>query len=220
MEWARGADQDGTGQGGSDEMRLLLNTLGSARRGKDGDLLKDGPELSRCAKVSAGVAAPVQEMRFKPKGTTMEFVRTIKEELGVHHGEARSLDRHAEEAMRGVAGHKSLKKKVKILGHLFELQREFGASPEVEAFTAQSCKASVEALNHNGDWTMCSPLLGLVDTEQRHRSVMSSAKRVAMVDLVKEEGVLESARKAAARPPYTGNATPVGKVSAAAPGDG
>jgi hypothetical protein len=111
-----------------------------------------------------------------------------------------------------VTGHKSLKKCLKILAHLYELQREYGAEPHVQAFTAQAYKASVEAVYANGSWELAWPLLGLPDPEEKARPITSPAERVALAALAKERKSLEAARKTTT--PATG-ASASSKASAA-----
>ena len=49
----------------------------------------------------------------------------------------RDLETRADQVIDGVNGHRSLKKAIKLLAHLFELCREHGASEQVGAFVVQ-----------------------------------------------------------------------------------
>ena len=156
----------------------------------------EGAAGSRMAKGSQAVAAVVSTLEHRSHVITEAFIKRIKRDMGVHFGEPWSLETHATNAVADVHGHKALKKQLVIMAHLFELCREHGAAPQVEAFIAQSYKVVLETLANNGSWEMSWPILGLPDPDEKMASVLSPGEKVALAALVKEKKLLKDTQRA------------------------
>ena len=95
-------------------------------------------------------------------------------------------------------GHVSLKNTLRILSHVYELQRRYPDQPEyARAFTAQALKVSLDVAQQGGSWDLAWPLLGLVDPEGADQHALSPSERVALAALAKEKKVINEIASAA-----------------------
>ena len=103
---------------------------------------------------------------------------------------------HADRVNAATAGHKTLKKMIKVLAHAYELTRQYPNDPlVVKAFLANAYKSATQAAAHNGSWEHSYAILGIPDPEEAVVSVMSPMERLAMVALAKERQLLSATTK-------------------------
>ena len=161
----------------------------------------DGGGFGRMAKGSAAIAELVARREVAPEASLAAFEDKMRREMGVYHPDAPwSLEQHARQVNSEIDGHRTLKKFILVMAHLFELQKQYREYPQVShAFTMTAYKCAVAAAGANGSWELSWDLLGLPDPDASTRPLMSSAEQVAMVALAKERKVLSEAL-AATRP--------------------
>ena len=154
----------------------------------------DGEGLSRMARGSAGVESLVQRLEIDPHGVVEEVEDMAQKYCGVYfQNQPWSMERLAENRVKEMEGHRTLKKCVILLAHLYEMQRHREAEPiYARAFTAQALKCALDAMNSKGAW-LTWPLLGLNDPDRTELSLTTANERVALAALAKEKVIVEKA---------------------------
>ena len=101
-----------------------------------------------------------------------------------------STSLHAARVTADLQGHRTLKKVIHILAHIYELQRH--QDPRVsQAFVAAAYKAALSAAAANGSWDLSWDLLGLPDPDRSSTPLYTAAETVAVVAMAKERKVMD-----------------------------
>jgi hypothetical protein len=153
-------------------------------------------DFGRMARGSAGVAELIHSHSLGAWGNISILEQAVRLQQGAYHAnQPWSLDGHARMEIAELNGHRTLKKLASTV-RLYELSRL--QPPEVvRSWVANVCKATIEAKNPNGNWTMSWPLLGIPGPDSLAQPLPNPMERVALAALAKERKVLEDAAKAA-----------------------
>ena len=124
------------------------------------NLVNSEGDFGRMARGSAGVAELIHSHSLGAWGNISILEQTVRLQQGAcHANQPWSLDGHARMEIAELNGHRTLKK-LAITVRLYE--RSQLQPPEVvRLWVAAVCKATIEAKNPNGNWTMSWPLLGI-----------------------------------------------------------
>jgi len=168
------------------------------------------------ARGSAAVQDVVNTVEHNPLAIIAQFEQHAAREAGAFHPwQTWSTTDLTDRAIDKMQGQITLKKCMRMMGHMYELHRRYPANPEyAKAFTAQSLKIMLDVSRSGGSWDLYWPLTGLPDPEEGDQHALSAAERVAVAALVKERKVLQEVA-AAARSKKQGKGT----AAAPPPGD-